>query len=295
MLDVGHPIGAQDIIVVGTRVLLSTNLGVFTSDDDGTTWHASNGGLAAGTGVGNMAQVGAKIFAEADDGRYVSTDQGANWMPTAATGLPTTSGVLTSLVVGSDLYVGMNAAPHDPGISGSLFKSSDAGATFSAASTGLPQDQAVSGLASENGTIYCAPLATVGRSTDAGATWQTSTLPTPGNVLQVATVGGTVLAGTTPGDVFSSPDGTTWTAAEGGLPQGAPIDLLYVNAGKVYASSPGINGVLFGIYVSSDSGGHWTQFNEGFGPGPPYAVAMAAHGDFLFAATELDGVWRRHL
>ena len=295
MLEVGHPIGSQDIIAIGSRLLVSTNLGVFSSDDEGVSWHSSDVGLTAGTGVGNMVQVGSKIFADADDGRYVSADQGSTWSPTAATGLPTTAGVLTSLVVGSDLYVGMNAGSHDPGISGALFKSSDGGATFAAASSGLPQDQAVSSLATGGGNIYCAPLDSVGRSTDAGATWQTSTLPSPGNVLQVATVGGTVLAGTAPGDVFSSADGTTWTAAESGLPKGAPIDLLYVDAGKVYASSPGINGVLFGVYVSSDSGAHWTALNDGFGPAPPYAVAMVAHGGFLFAATELDGVWRRRL
>jgi photosystem II stability/assembly factor-like uncharacterized protein len=295
MLSVGHPIGAQDIIAVGSRLLLSTNLGVFVSDDEGTSWHPSNVGLTSGIGVGNMVQVGSKIFADADDGRYVSADQGATWTPIAATGLPTSSSVLTSLVVGSDLFVGMNAPSHDPGISGALFKSSDGGATFAAASSGLPQDQPVSSLANGGSSIYCAPIALVGTSTDAGATWQTSVLPLAGNVLQVATVGATVLAGTAPGDVFSSFNGATWTAAESGLPKGAPIDLLYVNAGKVYASSPGINGVLFGVYVSSDSGAHWTALNDGFGPAPPYAVAMVAHGGFLFAATDLDGVWRRSL
>jgi hypothetical protein len=296
MLDVGRPIGAQDIIAVGARLLLSTNLGVFASDDDGKTWQTSNTGLTSGIGVGNMALVGTQVFAEGDDGRYVSADQGASWTPIAATGLPTTAGVLTSLVVDGDLYVGMNAGSHDPGISGGLFKSSDAGATFVAASTGLPQDEGISGLAATASMLYSAPLATVGRSADSGATWQTSTLPAPGNVLSVATVGDTVLAGTAAGDVFSSPDGTTWTAAESGLPTGGPpIDVLWTYAGKIYASSPGNTGVLFGVYVTSDAGTTWAALNDGFGAAPPYALAFAVQGGFLFAATEIDGVWRRRL
>jgi hypothetical protein len=288
-LNIGQPVVAQDIIVVGSRLVLSTNQGVLVSNDDGQTWYQSVSGLQVDS-VGTMVAVESVIFAEANDGRYVSNDQGDTWTSAAAMGLPTDTSIVTALAVGKDLFVGMNAPSP-----GALFKSSDWGMTFAASSTGLPQNEAVSGLATDGNNIYSVPMLSVGRSSDSGATWQTSMLPTPDNVLQVAAVGGAVLAGTAGGAVFSSPDASTWTAADNGLPSGAPIDLLFADAGKVYASSSGATGIVFGVYVSSDLGAHWTAFNEGFGADPPHALAMASHGGYLFVVAEIDGVWRRKL
>jgi hypothetical protein len=50
-----------------------------------------------------------------------------------------------------------------------------------------------------------------------------------------------------------------------------------------------------GVFVSTDDGASWTQFNDGFSIAPPYVVAFSVHAGFMFGATELRGIWRRKL
>jgi photosystem II stability/assembly factor-like uncharacterized protein len=288
-------LGSYDIIVAGSRLVVAGGQGIVVSDDDGATWAPSNGGFAIATPVYDLVAVGSTILADAYDGLYASVDQGTTWARVPAVGLPTTASIYTSFVVGSDVLVGMNAPSTDVGISGTLFKTSDAGATFSASSSGLPQDEPVTAFATAGSAIYCAPKTGVGLSADGGATWQLNPLPTTSNVLQVATVAGTVLAGTADGILYTSADGVSWSLAGDGLPPSEPIDVLYTNAGKAYTSSPGGNGNPSGVYVSSDAGATWTPLNDGFDAVPPYVVAFAVKDGSMFAATELGGIWRRPL
>ena len=284
-----------DVVTVGTRLLAASYDGLFVSDDDGATWSRWTG-MAPPLGyLTDLAAAGTNVFAATDQGLFLSTDEGTSFAPVAAVGLPTTVGIYTSLVVGGDLLVGMNAASQDAGISGGLFRTSDAGATFTASSTGLPQDRAVPSFAIGGGAVYCAFVAGIGRSTDAGVTWQPSTLPGAGNVLQVASQGGEVLAGTSVGTLYASPAGATWSPAGAGLPAGAPLDVLYTNAGSVYASTPGNAPVNPGVFVSADAGTTFNPLNDGFGTTPPYVVAFVAAGGYLVGVTETAGIWRRPL
>jgi hypothetical protein len=284
-----------DIVAVGPRLLAASYDGLFVSDDDGATWSRWTGTAPPLGYLTDLAVAGTNVFTATDQGLFVSTDQGTSFAPVAAAGLPTTVGIYTSIVAGGDLLVGMNAPSQDPGISGGLFRTSDAGATFTASSDGLPQDRAVPSFAIGGGAVYCAFVAGVGRSTDAGVTWQPSTLPGPGNVLQVASTGGEVLAGTSLGTLYASPDGVTWAAAGAGLPAGAPLDVLFTNAGKVYASTPGGGSAPPGVFVSADSGTSFASLNDGFGTTPPYVVAFVPAGAYLVGVTEAAGIWRRPL
>jgi hypothetical protein len=282
------------VTAVGSRLLAASVDGLLASDDDGATWSKPLGTPPLGY-LTDLATVGTSVLAASDEGLFLSTDQGTSFAPVAAVGLPTSVGIYTSIVVGGDLLVGMNTPSQDPGITGGLFRTSDAGATFTASSTGLPQDRAVPSLAIGGGALYCSFVAGVGRSTDAGVTWQPSTLPGPGNVLQVAAVGGEIVAGTSLGTIFGSPDGVTFSAVGAGLPAGAPIDVLYENAGNLYASTPGNLTVPPGVLVSTDGATSFAPLNDGFGATPPYVVAFVAAGGYLVGVTESAGIWRRAL
>jgi hypothetical protein len=283
-----------DIIAVGSRLLAGGYDGLFVSDDDGATWSKEAGAPPIGT-MTDLVVVGTSVLAATEQGLYVSTDQGTSFAPVAAAGLPTSVGIYTSIVVGNDLLVGMNAASQDPGISGGLFRTSDGGAIFTSSSSGLPQDQAIPDFAIAGGTVYCVAITGVGQSTDGGANWVLNALPTTSNVLSIATVNGTVLGGTADGILYTSPDGVNWSLSGDGLPPGEPIDVLFADGGQAWSSSPGSAGTSSGVYVSSDAGASWTALNDGFAAVPPYVVAFAVLDGYLVGVTESDGIWRRPL
>jgi len=191
-------------------------------------------------------------------GVFKSTDAGATWSE-ANPGL--SPSYVSALAIDPNtpgtLYAGTRLCNGYTGCSGSVFKSTDAGANWSAANAGLPKTAHLSGisalaLAIDPKTPRTLYVATDGfgvfKSTDAGATWGATGLS--GNVLALAIdsiTPGTLYAATYQG-VYKSTDGaSSWQAFNAGLSNTSVLALAIdpMEPRRVYAGTDG--GGVFAI------------------------------------------------
>lgn len=179
--------------------------------------------------------------------------------------------IIVDAVDGKTLYAGTEA--------GAVATSSDAGATWSDLSKGLPAKSAVSALlqSSDGQRLLAGTSAGVASFDSLTKTWTTSTngLPADDGIDALAFGSAdamSVLAGSEMHGVFRSTDGgKTWTASANGLPAQADIysltaspDFKHLYAGLIGA----------GIYLSSDDGQTWTAANTGL-PAPVNVFTIA--------------------
>jgi photosystem II stability/assembly factor-like uncharacterized protein len=185
---------------------------------------------------------------------YKSRDGGLTWsMP--GPGLPGTCGPLPfSFVIDpskrSTLYAGCQGTSSNGG--GGLFKSTDGGATWNAASSGLPAVE-ISPNEPWPPNVHVTALAidpVPGRRDGEAAGRQTPTRP--GTLYAV--IGANVLDG---GGLFRSTDGAaSWDAVNSGLPDSLYIDALTVdpqNPNTLYVAGS------TGVFRSTDGAASWTR------------------------------------
>ena len=308
----------------------SSNKGIFVSSDDGVTWAAANAGLtnkyilslfAVPDGSGNIlagtkdgvfisTNVGAQwtkvgsglsstsvscfcfyagaVFAGASGSVFRSTDGGLNWAQLGVGTLP--ADYVTALTsVGTTLY----AATSKNGV----YKSQDAGATWTAASTGLSDLRIWALIAAPDGSGGTMLLAGtrangIAISTDSGVSWSeanegfanTTAFSLYGAASKLHT-------GAANGVFMTDGLGAGWTKKNNGLNNeviwsinGMGNDLFAASATSVFRSTDAgaqwastaaptrsfqgglfvfgpylIAGTSGGIYRTSDAGAHWTQ------------------------------------
>ena len=113
------------------------------------------------------------------------------------------------------------------------------------------------------------------------AQWIAMNGPPGGSVGALAVSGSNLLAGTSGGSVYLSPDdGTTWTQLKG---PGASVTSLAVRGSNLFAGT-----WLGGVFVSTNGGATWTTANSGL---DPYVYSLATSGTRLLAGTT-TGVYR---
>src|SRR5262245_11885729 len=326
--------------------------GVFKSTDGGSTWSV-NAGLTYPIGIrfsGTYPSVTAlavdpatpgSLFAGAiGGGVFKSTDGGNTWNATNSWFVSPFIGVSALVIDPSTpgtLYAGFFAyyevcllcegrveampagagGPDFPALGDGVFKSTDGGNTWNAASTGLDFGYSVYALAIDPATpsiLYAGTETGVFKSTDGGGTWD-AILPGYVAALAIDPISpGTLYAGT-PSGVFKSTDGggtwdiTGWTA---------PVDALVIDPGApatLYAAtaSCGSDGCLNKVFKSTDGGGTWsaTGLNEPYertpladtplsaikvvlaiGPTTP-ATLYAGTISGVFKSTDGASAWRR--
>lgn len=172
-----------------------------------------------------------------------------------------------------------------------VYKSEDAGQTWTPASTGLtdPYIFALIRDIYDPSILYTGTADGIFKSTDRALTWQQvglsgetviSLAPHPEN-------SASIYAGTHQSGAFRSIDsGANWQAINTGLPD-LPITALAVNLAD--------NALIFagtwggGVYASEDSGLHWEAFNSGLDHLEVYSL-LAAFQDRLYAGTYFGGV-----
>jgi len=207
------------------------------------------------------------------------------------------------------------------GTTGGVFRSSDNGATWMFAGSGLP-GYGVSALAVNGGALLAGTYGGgIYRSTDEGLNWSSASVGvTDPAITCIAVCGGEVLAGTISDGIFISTDnGTTWGASNAGL-RNLDVSCLALAGSVLYAGSfsglsrstdlgstwiaanygltdSSVNclsvseerlyaGTTQGVFASGDSAGHWTAASSGL-PGI-YVSSIVSVGAGLFAGT-LDG------
>ena len=122
----------------------------------------------------------------------------------------------------------------------------------------------------------------VQRSSDNGATW---VLKNDGlvskNILDFASTGNAIFAGTDDGVYASANNGDNWTKKTGEM---AMVRTLHGNGNVIYA------GTYDGLFESSDVGETWTRISTAL---PDQSVSAIANlGSVLFAATQFNGLYQ---
>jgi len=171
---------------------------------------------------------------------------------------------------------------------GGIFRSSDAGASWTAVNSGLTNTRILSIGASGN-NLYAGTFGSgIFRSTNNGDNWTMANSGLVGTEISaIARCGGFLFAGTSNGVFRSGDEGGNWVQADSG------ITSRYVHA---FASSAttilaGTDGD--GVFRSSDNGTTWTPASTGLANTSIWAIL--ALGTHLFAGSNGDGIWRRPL
>lgn len=265
----------------------SLTAGVFRSDDSGDTW--SSVGLRdrnvfkIAVDPGNSK----RIFAATSRGVARTEDGGNNWLYLGQK----TAFILSEAVDPANrdrIFVGS--------IGGIIYRSEDAGVTWTLTSQGLPQYDVVQMVFDpKSHALYVAlDLRGVFRSDDYGKTWvETASISgltvnqTTG--LAVDPENGAVYVSGDPVGLFRSRDqGATWDAPIAGI---RTLSVLNLNPSKksntLYAATNGE-----GVFVTNDGGDSWQSLGNGLTGQSVYAVSEDASGSGKIYATTNTGVYR---
>lgn len=252
------------------------------SADGGATWQTSSSGLPTDSSPEAVAsalfspETGVCLVALADGRVYRSTDRGVSFADSP--GLPQYSYPSGFAVSGASIYVSTNQG---------LFRSTDGGASFSAANGNLPGTNVLS-VSAFKSTLYAAldvpdnPAASgLYRSRDGAATWSLVRASS-----RAATVTGTVsspsavYATTNSGLLRSKDEGTSWEPFSGGLVDCDTRALLVTDP----AILQGTYGARSGVFRSGDGGTVWNPANPAMDG--QFVTCLAASGTTILAGTE---------
>ena len=262
--------------------------GLYKSIDGGASWSTIDNGIAVVDGRRSMGTVRAIVA----DPRSCAT-------PPPSGPCPIGSGPLQTLfAIGSGIMD--YSAPGLPYRSARIYKSTNAGASWSPSENGLPLPQDIDpaagvGLTGSIGIVMA--IDPIDTQTMYAGTTINGPLHRPG-----------VLAPDIPNGVFKSTDGgATWLHASNGLPHyfgpaSSQHDVLAlainpVNPQIVYAGVTAFNadGVVGRVYRSSNGGASWTEASNGISGQDVRALFIDPAdpaGDTIYAGTGGDGANR---
>jgi photosystem II stability/assembly factor-like uncharacterized protein len=182
----------------------------------------------------------------ATSGGVFRTSDGTTWSE-SSNGLPRDPTVALARTAAGDQLVGLQNY--------GVYRSTNGGNDWSWVNT---PGYGVFGIAADptsSLTIHIAQSSSVASTTDGGATWAST--PLPSSVYAILATGpGAVLAGTGESGIYRSTDsGATWTPCRTGLMNSSV---------RTFASDPATPAVVFagtegGLFRSSDGGGSWTR------------------------------------
>ncbi|HUP27310.1 MAG TPA: hypothetical protein VM409_02670 [Chloroflexia bacterium] len=290
--------------------------GISRSTDNAATWSVCNREARWMRVVAPLAPGETTlIYATTPSGLRESTDGCLTWKDTPAQGILPSGAHIRWLAPYPNnhavLYAGMDGL-------GGLYRSTDRGASWQAASNGLPAggyvtafaadpaqpEQVLVGLRMVRNTYSPAP---VYRSTDGGLTWRSSSLgilmlPNNGGYVSgLDWVGNTLFASTPADGLFASGDrGKTWKRANLPRPTGdrartPDLDQTLQRPLRISAAAASPDGVLIistpeGAFQSLDAAQTWRSFGPGGDPASTSLLALdASSGRVLLGSRE--GSW----
>jgi photosystem II stability/assembly factor-like uncharacterized protein len=274
-----------------STIYAATSAGVMKTTDGGAHWTESSEGLSSRLRVYQLAvdpvylSVVYAIESTPFSGNtivYRSTDGGAHWAPPSGFTLPPAAPTRTLAIAATPiptLFMGGT-------FPGGLLKSTDGGASWTAANSGLnavgPYVSVIAVDPSDDApdTVYAATLPTdqpdtpakIFKSIDGAAHWTQVPIDLPLRTEITSLIVDPVMTLTiyaayadfgTPGQggVFKSSDGgATWVAASQNLPPTVGVLSLTVDPN---ASSNVYAGTTAGVFASADGARSWTPINAG--------------------------------
>lgn len=298
--------GARGLVYAGAADLDNFTGAFFKSMDGGASWVVGGRGLVDRNILGlaiDPAAPSTLYASDADQGLFKSVDGGQHW-----------TSLTTPRQAPPDEGAGLVLDPTHPGslylVAGSLYKTTDGGATWQTLGTGpvpyFPPGTGqydhlfVLGLAvdpSDPATLYGAGAGAVLKSSDGGMSWAALNRPDfdvlySEIVVDPATPSTLYAAGAHYNAATSQPDGAallkstdagaTWASIAQGLPAGLVQIALEPAGSRLYAGTAG------GLFASGDGGASWERL-EGITTEPVRAVAAPAKGQ-VFGVQALAGV-----
>jgi hypothetical protein len=221
------------------------------SRDGGVSWLPIDQGLPKdGLGAYAIGPPGDTLWVLTIQGLFKSADGGASW---SGTGQQLEFSVSIAAAPDGNLYVAERLPAFLPPPHATVLRSADGGATFTAASTGIPDDTWFFEVTADplSAALYIGTARGVYESTNQGASWTLVPLPVPFSdpnnpdwvqtVLPDPRIPGTVYAGTHYSGAYRSTDGgLTWVplgTSLGLLVSGLAVDPSFPS--NVYAASEG--------------------------------------------------------
>jgi len=200
------------VIGKGTEIYAAglVDVGVFYSNDYGTTWYQTYTGLPT-TFSGQVLAMNTLIygdtgvFAGSQNGVYKTFNKGYNWYPSGMTNID----VRTLAISGKNIYAGTYG--------NGAYLSINEGNSWTAINTGLT-DTVVNTIAINGNDLYAGTDKGIFISRDQGSNWSkvTNGLPIV-NVNHISVKGSFVIAATSNQVFISSNNGITWSASNTGL------------------------------------------------------------------------------
>ena len=255
-------------------------IGLFVSNDEGTTWHHRGWREYIRTFYAEEGPDGT-IWSACGNGVLRSTDGGNRWRVT-------TDWRVTEV---------LKVRP-DPGNSAVTFAASaygvirtrDRGATWQCVLPRFSSDVWID--RTDGRRVFAATEEGLSISSDRGETWPRAALRGKGvrTIVQNPASGGTLFAGTEDDGIFVSADtGATWQSSSDGLLHNTvyALDLDPRDGRRVFAGTHG-----GGVYISEDGGKHWTQSSQGLTNLDVHSLVVSrVHPRTVYAGTLNGGLF----
>jgi len=279
--------------IIHSTVYAGAELGrMFKSTDGGKTWNMLDTGLLTGVHTLVVTADARMIYAGTDNGLFVSTDAGKSWDPA---GLEAT--VVNSLVIDPNvpqtIYAGVGGGGGDQGV----FQGTVGGTQWTPINTGLP-DTVVRVVAIDPpeaehiiaSVLFAATDAGLFRMSEIGEPWVGVNTGLPEAAVNVIVTDAHNLfmlyAGTDLGVYVSTDIGESWQPTDASFTSAVSSLVADPSSQTLYAGTFGD-----GVFVSVDSGAHWTAFNEGLTNPVVHALALDTGPPLTLFAGTGDGVF----
>jgi photosystem II stability/assembly factor-like uncharacterized protein len=272
----------------GTGLIVHAAGGLVKSTDGGGSWNTLDLGLPQSYTISAVLAIDPQnpstLYVGSVYGIFKSTDGGAGWSPVNS-GLPPFATGLPPFPIGSPYFLGVSIDPQRPDTvyarinifpDTRVFKTTNGGASWSDAGSGLPDGTFVSSLQIDPQimtTLYAGTDAGVFKSKDGGTSWAAiNSGPTATLITDVAIDprnSSTLYAAVTGDRLVKTTDGgTNWSPASSGLAWvGSPLTIDPQKTSTVFVPGCADAGRAVGscgVFKSADGGASWSlSWKEG--------------------------------
>ncbi len=298
-----------------STVLAGTAAGLFRTTDAGSTWKPYGTGLnTASSSILSVYSLGSdrdgiRFYAGTSAGAFQSQDRGATW--SQGSGMLAGGGILRYYYAVSSLSVAtddpLTAYAGDSGMmtQGRVLKTTDGGATWRQASSGIDarKVRALALSPADSATVYAVVDDMLYVTRNAADSWTVA----EGHMeidaksvdaITVVATADTVVAGTTGGVWTSHDNGATWSQGMGLHTTGMLQTWYAVGALAVSPATPstlyaGDSGMLTsgGVFVSTNGGTSWSQAGTGLTDDINALAVAPSNPVVVYAATD-TGIYR---